>query len=81
MDDEHQQMANRLCNDFSHLYPTLLSYYNQTVDSLKCAEAIRQLRQDYYEATGTMLHEPEVTCAARITASGFWEKLNHMLIY
>ena len=81
MDDEHQQMANRLYEDFSHLYPALLTYYNQTIDSLRCADAIRQLRQDYYEATGTMLHEPEVTCAARITASGFWEKLNHMLIY
>ena len=81
LDAEHQQMARQISDDFTHLYPTLLTYYNRTIGNLKCADAIRQLRQEYYEATGTMAHEPEPSSSIITTASGFWEKLNRMLIY
>ena len=81
LDAEHQVMARQISDDFSNLYPTLLTYYNQTISNLKCADAIRQLRQEYYEATGTMAHEPEPSSSIITTASGFWEKLNRMLIY
>ena len=81
LDAEHQQMARQISDDFTHLYPTLLTYYNRTIGNLKCADAIRQLRQEYYEATGTMAHEPEPSSSIITTASGFWEKLNLMLIY
>ena len=81
LDTEHQQMAHHIYNDFTHLYPTLLSYYTQTIDSLECADAIRRLRQEYYEATGTMAHEPEPSCSIVITVAGFWEKMNRMLVY
>ena len=80
LDEPHRQMAHRIYDDFNHLYPTLLSYYTQTIDTLKCADAIRQLRQQYYEATGTMAHEPEPSHAITTTVLGFWEKLNKMLI-
>ena len=81
LDDAHQQMADHIYNDFTHLYPTLLTYYTQTIGTLKCADAIHQLRQEYYEATGTMAHEPEPTISIITTAHSFWEKLNRMLIY
>jgi hypothetical protein len=81
LDTEHQMMARQISDDFTHLYPTLLMYYNQTIGNLKCADAIHQLRQEYYEATGTMAHEPEPSSSIITTASGFWEKLNRMLIY
>ena len=81
LDTEHQMMARQISDDFTHLYPTLLTYYNQTIGNLKCADAIRQLRQEYYEATGTMAHEPEPSSSIITTASGFWERLNRMLIY
>ena len=81
LDTEHQQMAQRIYNDFAHLYPILLTYYNQTIDTLKCANAIRQLRNEYYEATGMMLHEPESYGPVHVTITGFWNKLNRMLIY
>ena len=81
LDDEHQQMAQHIYDDFDHLYLTLLTYYNQTIDTLKCADAIRQLRQQYYVATGMRVHEPEPSNAVVVTASGFWNKLNKMLIY
>ena len=80
LDDEHQQMANHIYDDFSQLYPILLAYYNQAIDTLKCAHDIRQLRQKHFEATGTMAHEPEATYTVVITASGFWEKLSRLLI-
>ena len=81
LDTEHQQMARQIYDDFTRLYPTLLTYYTQTIDTLKCANAIRQLRQDYYEATGTLAHEPESTKNFVVTSAGFWRKLNQMLIY
>ena len=81
LDDQHQLMARHICDDFTNLYPTLLSYYTQTIDTLNCAEAIRQLRQNYYEQTGTMLHEPDPSHPIVITVNNFWEKLNKMLIY
>ena len=80
LDEQHLQMAQRVYDDFDHLYPTLLAYYNQSIDTLKCAEDIRRLRQQYYEATGMMAHEPEPSNAVVVTASGFWNKLNKMLI-
>ena len=81
LDTEHQAMARQINDDFTHLYPTLLTYYNQAIDTLRCADAIRQLRQEHFEATGTMAHEPEPSSSIITTASGFWEKLNRMLIY
>ena len=80
LDEQHLQMAQRVYDDFDHLYPTLLAYYNQSIDTLKCAEDIRRLRQQYYEATGMMAHEPETSNAVVVTASGFWNKLNKILI-
>ena len=80
LDDEHQQMARHIYDDFTHLYPTLLTYYNQTIDTLKCADAIRQLRQEYYEATGMTVHEPEYDYTVRTTVKAFWNKLNRILI-
>ena len=81
LDEQHQLMAHSIYDDFAHLYPTLLIFYNQTVDTLECADAIRRLRQRYYEATGTMVHEPDLSSRVSVTIRGFWEKLNKMLIY
>ena len=80
LDDEHQQMALQISDDFSHLYPTLLAYYTQTIDTLKCADAIKQLRQEHYEATGLMAHEPTSDDYTQITIKAFWNKLNRLLI-
>lgn len=81
LNGNHQQMAQCIYDDFDHLYPTLLIYYNQAVNTLKCAGNIKQLRQQYYEATGIMAHEPEFESPGRITVKAFWNKLNRMLIF
>ena len=80
LDDEHHHMMQHIYDDFAHLYPTLLTLYDQTIDSLKCADAIRRLRQEHYEATGTMAHEPEPSNSIVLTVSGFLERLDRMLI-
>ena len=80
LDDEHQEMAQHIYDDFVHLYQTLLMYYAQTIDTLKCADAIKRLRQQHYEATGIMAHEPDSDYPARTTVKAFWNKLNRLLI-
>ena len=80
LDDEHQHIAQQIFDDFSHLYPILLTYYTQTIDALKCADAIKQLRQEHYEATGLMAHEPASDDYTQITIKAFWNKLNRLLI-
>ena len=80
LDDGHQLIAQHIYDDFAHLYPTLLAYYTQTIDTLKCANAIKHLRQKYYEATGLMAHEPDPNDLTQTTIKAFWNKLNRMLI-
>ena len=80
LDDEHQEMAQHIYDDFVHLYQTLLMYYAQTIDTLKCANAIKRLRQQHYEATGIMAHEPDSDYPVRTTIKAFWNKLNRLLI-
>lgn len=80
LDDKHQQMAQQINDDFTHLYPTLLGYYSQAIDSLTCAEAVKQLRQEYYLATGNMMHESNAPYSANISIEAFWNKLNRFLI-
>ena len=80
LDDKHQQMAQQICDNFCHLYSTLLTYYTQTIDTLKCADAIKQLRQEHYEATGFMAHESTSDDCSRITIRAFWNKFNRLLI-
>ena len=79
LDDSHLQMARHINDDFTHLYPTLLVYYNQTIDSLPCSAAIKQLRQRHYEATGNQLHEPVEPYHANLTVTGFWNKLGRWM--
>ena len=76
LDDAHQQMVRHMCDDFCDLYSILLSYYTKSIDSLKCADAIKRLRQQYYEATGVMAHEPDPNHIIRTNIKAIWNKLN-----
>ena len=80
LDDQHQQIARQLFEEFECLYPTLMAFYVQTIDSLKCADAIKRLRQQYYESTGIVAHEPDLDYPVRTTISAFWNKLNRLLL-
>ena len=80
LDEKHQQMAKRIYDDFLHLYPTLLGYYCQAIDSLPCADAVKQLRQNHCLTTGDMMHEAEPFYSTTISIAAFWNKLNRFLI-
>ena len=79
LDERHRQMARSINDDFVHLYPTLLEYYNQTIDTLISADAVRQLRQEYFECTGSMMHEQDALLATTLSAETFWNQLNRFL--
>ncbi len=80
LDDSHQQMAQCINDDFDHLYPTLMHYYGQTIDTLSRADAVKQLRQEYLAATGTLLHEPDTPYALAPSISYYWTRLERFLI-
>ena len=79
LDETHRQMAQRINEDFVHLYPTLLGYYCQAIDALPCADAIKQLRQNHYLTTGNMMHESEPLYST-LSVEAFWNMLNRFLI-
>ncbi len=80
LDKVHQQMAQRINDDFIHLYPTLLGYYSQAIDALPCADAIKQLRHNHYLSTGNMMHESESAYSTGLSIEVFWNMLNRFLI-
>ena len=79
LDEEHQKMAQTINDDFLNLYPTLLSYYNQIIEILNCANTIKNLRQEYLEETGIMMHEAEAEYSVVVTIEYFWNKLEMFL--
>ena len=79
LDEAHQTMAQKINDDFLNLYPTLLVFYNQVVDNLNCADAIKNLRQEYFEETGVMMHEAEAEYSVPVTIEYFWNKLEMFL--
>ena len=79
LDEQHQAMAQNIYNDFLNLYPTLLYYYNQVVDILNCAEAVKNLRQEYYEETGRMLHEDQAEYSVPVTIKYFWNRMERFI--
>ena len=81
IDEKHQQMAQKINDNFLNLYPTLLVYYDQIVDTLGCADTIKNLRQEYYEETGMMLHEAETEYSVPITINYFWNRLKMFILY
>lgn len=80
LDDLHRQMAQHINDDFSHLYPTIGKYYVLSIDELKQADAVKHLRQEYYETTGQRLHESETAYSLVSTISAFWTRLSHFLV-
>lgn len=81
LDEEHQAMADKINDDFLNLYPTLLIYYDQIVDTLGCADAIKNLRQQHFEETSIMMHEAEAEYSVPVTITYFWNKLDQFMSF
>ena len=81
LDSPHQDMARRINEDFLNLYPTLLSYYNQCVNSLDpdLAAAVNLLRQNHLNSTGNLLHEPAASYERRYSKAALWNLLERFL--
>ena len=77
LDPDHQSMAQHLGDHFDHLYPTLLHYYTLSLDALPTAAAVRRLRENFYDTTGLMLHEPATLYA--FTPQAFWHRFTSFL--
>ena len=80
LDEQHQAMAQSINDDFLNLYPTLLYYYNQVVEALHCADAVKNLRLEYFEKTGNMLHEDQAEYSVPVTVTYFWNRMERLLL-
>ena len=80
LDEAHREMARHINDNFTHLYPTLFHYYEQVIDLLNNAAAIRKLREEYLAATGTEAHEPEAAYTTTLSKSALWNKLTLFLL-
>lgn len=81
LDDLHRQMAQRINEDFLHLYPTLLYYYTQSIDTLDPdhADAVNRLRQAHLTTTGNLLHEPTISYEVRYSKTVLWNLLERLV--
>ena len=81
LDEAHRQMAQRINEDFLHLYPTLSYYYTQSIGTLDPghADAVNRLRQAHLAATGDLLHEPAVSYEARYSKAAVWNLVERVI--
>ena len=79
LDAGHQQMADVINRNFTHLYPTLFRIYLQSIDTLKTSTAVRNLRQQYLEERSIAVHEPNPDSPISIHIATLWENLNHWM--
>lgn len=79
LDPPHSLMAQRINDDFIHLYPTLLAFYSQTLDSLPTAQAIRLLRQQHPDPSGNQLHESDTPYILTPTIATLWNLIDEYL--
>ncbi len=81
LNEPHQRMAHRINEDFLQLYPTLLYYYKLSIDALdrECSEAVKQLQQSHFAATGQLLHESAVPYEAQHSKARLWNLVGRFL--
>ena len=79
LDDKQKDLAKHIYDDFPNLYPILFDCYIQCIDTLKTSAAVKELRSQYMEERGFVVHEPSISEQTHITITRFWEKLNQWL--
>ena len=82
LDGPHHRMSQRINEGFLHLYPTLLSFYNQCVGALSpdLADAVSRLRQRHFDSTGNLLHESPAPYGRRYSKAALWNLVERLLI-
>ena len=79
LDDKQTDLAKHIYDDFPNLYPILFDCYIQCIDTLKTSAAVKELRSQYMEERGFVVHEPSISEQTHITITRFWEILNQWL--
>ncbi len=81
LDGPHREMAQRIHEDFLNLYPTLLHYYTQSINTLAPdrADAVNRLRQCHLTATGNLLHEPTAPYEGIYSKAALWNLMERLL--
>lgn len=81
LNEPHRQMAQRINEDFLHLYPTLLYYYTLSINSLDPdrADAVKRLREYHLAKTGDLFHEPAVSYGAKYSKAVLWNLMERFL--
>ena len=81
LDNPHRQMAQSINKDFLHLYPTLLSYYDQSIAALPPdrADAVNRLRQNHFATTGHLLHESETPYTKKLSKTALWNVVERII--
>jgi hypothetical protein len=79
LDSLHSQMAQQINDGFLELYPTLLNFYERIIDDLSRADAIKQLRKEYLESTGSILHEPESSYKTAFSIISLCNQFNQLI--
>lgn len=81
LNEPHRQMAQRINEDFLHLYPTLLYYYTLSINSLDPdrADAVKRLQQNHLAKTGDLFHEPAVSYGAKYSKAVLWNLMERFL--
>ncbi len=78
--EKTEKAVLRFYSNTDDLYPILFDYYIQCIDTLKTSDAVKELRSQYIEERGFVVHEPSVPEQPRISIVRFWVKLNRWLI-
>ena len=81
LDSPHRRMSQRINEGFLHLYPTLLSFYDQCVGALSpdLADAVSRLRQSHFDSTGSLLHESAAPYGRRYSKAALWNLVERLL--
>lgn len=82
LDGPHHRMSQRINEGFLHLYPTLLSFYDQCVGALSpdLADAVSRLRQSHFDSTGSLLHESAAPYGRRYSKAALWNLVERFLV-
>lgn len=80
LDDRHKELAKRINNEFSDLYPLLFNSYIRCIDMLKTSSAVKELRNRYMEERGFAVHEDAFSESDHVAINRFWVKFNRWLV-
>lgn len=75
LDDQHQQMARKIDENFGNLYDILMLSYQQTLETLEEKEKVEQLRLQYLKHYGSVMHDDSTSPMTHLDIVAFWSRL------